>query len=341
MLSEWDYDNNINCGPSDFTYASSKRVNWKCKLGHKWTARIADRTRGRGCPVCAGKVVEVGFNDLTTIARDVCSDWDYDENGGFMPEMFTSKSGRLANWKCHLCGYKWSAKICNRVNHHGCPECAKNIRANTLRINAIKNKGSLKSSGFDYVKEWDYEKNNNITPDDVLAYTNEQYWWKCGACGCEWLASPDSRSQGSGCPECARSRNKSKLQEKVEKYIIDKYNYFIAHEYGCSVIDRNPVTNYPLPYDNDVTIGNNHLIIEVMGEQHYKITNYVIADARKREVSPKEELLYIQWKDEHKKQYAISQGYYYLAVPYTSENDESYKQLIDNKIHEILTNNTK
>lgn len=43
-----------------------------------------------------------------------------------------------------------------------------------------------------------------------------------------------------------------------------------------------------------------------------------------------------------KKQFALSHGYYYLAIPYTAENDESYKSMIDTKIHEILSlNNSK
>ena len=42
-----------------------------------------------------------------------------------------------------------------------------------------------------------------------------------------------------------------------------------------------------------------------------------------------------QWLDEYKKQYALSQGYYYLEIPYTAEKDDEYKQLIDDKINEI------
>ena len=92
-----------------------------------------------------------------------------------------------------------------------------------------------------------------------------------------------------------------------------------------------------MPYDNDVTIGKFHLIIETMGEQHFKITNYVKQDAKKKNVSPEEELKYIHWKDEYKKQYALSHGYYYLAIPYTAEKDDSYKSMIDTKIHEIIS----
>ena len=32
----------------------------------------------------------------------------------------------------------------------------------------------------------------------------------------------------------------------------------------------------------------------------------------------------------------VEQDYEYLAIPYWTEKDQSYKQLIDDKIHEIL-----
>ena len=132
------------------------------------------------------------------------------------------------------------------------------------------------------------------------------------------------------------------LQEKIRKYIVLERGFDVFHEKDCSILAINQKTRYPLPYDNDVHINGEHLIIETMGEQHFIITEYVKRDARKRNVTPEEELSYVQWKDEYKKQYALDNGYYYLAIPYTAEKDDKYKQLIDNKIHEILTlNNTK
>ena len=75
-----------------------------------------------------------------------------------------------------------------------------------------------------------------------------------------------------------------------------------------------------------------------MGEQHYNANAGWIRKAAERSHITKDELLAdIKWRDEYKKQYALSQGYYYLAIPYWTENDESYKTLIDEKIQSILT----
>lgn len=342
ILSEWDYKNNLDFTPLDFTPKSNKKVNWICNLGHQYQMKISDKTRGRSCPYCNGKKILIGFNDLQTLNPDICSDWDYDNNDGLTPKDFTVKSGKTVNWVCHICGYKWQSKICNRSNGSMCPKCAKKVRQNSLRKTIVSTKGSMVDSGREYIEEWDYEKNINIDIKNIPMYSNIKYWWKCSICGYEWESSPNTRSKGHGCPECSRKRTESKLQEKIRKYIEEKYQYNIAHERDCSLLPKNPKTNFPMPYDNDVFINNSHLIIETMGEQHFKITNFVKQDAAKMKITPEESLKYIQWKDTYKKQFALSHGYYYLAIPYTAEKDESYKFIIDTKIHEILSlDNTK
>lgn len=340
ILLEWSSNNDL--APCDFAPKSNKFASWICKYGHEYQMKIADKTRGRSCPYCAGKKVLIGFNDLETLYPDVCDDWDYENNNGLTPKDFTVKSGKKVNWKCHTCGYEWASKICNRTNGANCPNCAKKIRTKTLMSTIVSRNGSLIDSEYEYVKEWNYEKNIGIDISQVTIFSNIKYWWKCPVCGHEWKSSPNSRSKGHGCPECARQRTESKLQEKIRTYIENKYKFNIAHEKDCSILPKNPKTGFPMPYDNDIVISDTHLILETMGEQHFKITEFVKKDAKKRNVSPKEELEYIHWKDEYKKQFALSHGYYYLAIPYTAENDESYKSMIDTKIHEILSlNNSK
>lgn len=75
-----------------------------------------------------------------------------------------------------------------------------------------------------------------------------------------------------------------------------------------------------------------------MGDQHYYAkSGWIKKHAKRNNRSLKEELVEIQWRDEYKKQYALSQGCYYLAIPFWTENDESYKTLIDDAINSILT----
>lgn len=57
------------------------------------------------------------------------SEWDYDANieNGLYPERLGSQSNIYAYWRCRY-GHHWKAKINNRYNGRGCPECNKGRR---------------------------------------------------------------------------------------------------------------------------------------------------------------------------------------------------------------------
>ena len=105
--------------------------------------------------------------------------------------------------------------------------------------------------------------------------------------------------------------------------------------YICSIAPKNTKTNYPLPGDNEIIWKNGkHLIIEVHGEQHYKIDGYY----NKTDKELHQRKLY----DRYKRIKCIQAGYEYLEIPYTAfDKKETYKKLIDNKIKEILNLNKK
>lgn len=66
----------------------------------------------------------------------------------------------------------------------------------------IANNGSLQTHNHDLSKEWNYEKNGELTPYDVTPKSNKKVWWKCSK-GHEWQASVNNRSKGNGCPVCS------------------------------------------------------------------------------------------------------------------------------------------
>lgn len=56
LAAEWDYDANGELTPEQVLPCSMRRVDWICSIcGHHWTAPIAYRTEGSGCPVCRAK----------------------------------------------------------------------------------------------------------------------------------------------------------------------------------------------------------------------------------------------------------------------------------------------
>ncbi|SUV06410.1 Uncharacterised protein [Priestia megaterium] len=55
LLEEWDYEAN-NVSPREVTIGSKREIYWKCCRGHRWKARVYNRTKlGTGCPYCVKK----------------------------------------------------------------------------------------------------------------------------------------------------------------------------------------------------------------------------------------------------------------------------------------------
>lgn len=53
ITSEWHPTKNDNQTPAMYSKGSGVKVWWRCVEGHEWIARIADRTAGSRCPLCA------------------------------------------------------------------------------------------------------------------------------------------------------------------------------------------------------------------------------------------------------------------------------------------------
>ena len=128
LCSEWDYEKNGELIPSMITGNNGKKVWWKCKEGHSWQASINHRARGTGCPVCAGKTIVAGYNDLLTLYPKLCLDWNYERNIDIHPSFLRPRSDKKVWWKCQY-GHEWEASVSNRVSGTGCPFCAKEKRS--------------------------------------------------------------------------------------------------------------------------------------------------------------------------------------------------------------------
>jgi len=64
ILREWDYERNYQVKPTVISRYSLRPVWWKCRRGHRWRAKIADRTvDGEPCHICR-KDFEREFPDL-------------------------------------------------------------------------------------------------------------------------------------------------------------------------------------------------------------------------------------------------------------------------------------
>ena len=192
MLVEWDYEKNGNLRPEDYTNGSKKKVWWLCKHGHSWQTAIQQRSKGRGCPFCAGRKVLVGYNDFASLYPYVAETWCYEKNGNLRPEDVTAFSNKKVWWECSR-RHRWFAMINSRSNGRGCPYCSG--RKVWIGFN------DLPTTNLQLAMEWDYEKNGNLQPENFTAGSHTKIWWKCKQ-GHSWKVEVYSRKK-NGCPYCA------------------------------------------------------------------------------------------------------------------------------------------
>ncbi len=193
---EWNYKKNKNLKPENFFANSDKKVWWICKDGHEWQATISKRNKGTGCPYCSGVKRMIGYNDLTTINPNLASEWNYEKNKNLKPEDYVISSNKKVWWICKN-GHEWQATIVSRNAGHGCPYC--------VGQKVIKGYNDLTTINPILANEWNYKKNNELTPIDVMANSNKKVWWMCSK-GHEWQATINKRNHGRGCPFCANKK---------------------------------------------------------------------------------------------------------------------------------------
>ena len=196
LVCEWNDSRNGILRPDMFSCFTREKVWWKCSKGHEWCAPIADRSNGRGCPVCSNKEVLVGYNDLATTNPDLLEEWNYERNTLIAPTQVTIKSGKKVWWKC-VKGHEWEATIAHRSSGRGCPICSNK--------QVLIGYNDLSTTHPDLAKDWNYERNGNLTPEKVVAGSQKEVWWRCNK-GHEWCDSICHRISGRGCSVCSNHR---------------------------------------------------------------------------------------------------------------------------------------
>lgn len=135
---------------------------------------------------------------------EIACEWDYEKNSPLIPEHFAPHSNEKVGWICKKCGHKWDAAIGDRtrLKATGCPNCSRKNGAQKHVKTTINEKGSFANCYPVLLEEWDFDKNLNISPEEITAGTGKKAWWKCKTCGYEWYSSVSHRVNGRGCPYC-------------------------------------------------------------------------------------------------------------------------------------------
>ena len=197
LAEQWHSRRNGEFRPEAVLPGSHRSVWWQCSARHEWKATINSRVNGSGCPICAGRVVLPGENDLETVSPVLAAQWHPDKNGQLRPSQVIGGSKRKVWWRCEW-GHEWQASIKSRIQGAGCPVCAGRV------VNPGEN--DLKSFSPELAEQWNREKNGTLRPEQVSVFCNKKVWWKCGR-GHEWQAKiSDRATKRSDCPYCTNRK---------------------------------------------------------------------------------------------------------------------------------------
>ena len=217
LAQEWHPTKNSTLRPWEVTFGAKRKVWWRCEKGHEWSASVQSRTLdGTGCPVCTGRMILSGENDMASQFPEVAREWHPTKNGPLLPSQVTPACKRRVWWLCPL-GHEYMAAVGMRtMRNSGCPYCAgKKVLAGF---------NDLATMEPEVAAQWHPTLNNSLTPQMVTAGSHKKVWWTCAE-GHIWKAVIYSRAgkQKRGCPVCAgvvsgkrRARYEKMLSEAAE-----------------------------------------------------------------------------------------------------------------------------
>ena len=279
----------LGWNPSDVIAGSNQKLNWRCKMGHTWAAKVNHRTSSEsGCPICSNNALLVGFNDLKTKFPAIAS-----EAHGWDPTTVIAGTAQKRKWRCKL-NHIWDASVNQRTSRgRGCPVCAG--QKLLVGFNDLKTRfPEIAAEAYG----WD--------PTTVFAATTEKREWKC-ALGHRWNASIGSRTvNGNGCPVCAGQKllvGFNDLKTRFPEIAAEAYGWdpttVIAgtdktrrwrcvqlHTWSATINNRTSQgTGCPICADSGFNPGKDawFYLMQRPGEQQLGITNNIVQRIKQHE----------------------------------------------------------
>ena len=214
LAKEWHPTKNGALTPRDVAPGTKRQVWWRCEKGHTWRCSVQSRTlEGTGCPVCAGRVILPGENDLASRFPEIAKEWHPTKNAPLLPSQVAPSSKRRVWWRCPV-GHEYAAEIGMRtIRNSGCPYCAgKKVLAGF---------NDLATTQPQIAAQWHAALNGALTPQMVTAGSHKKIWWKCAE-GHIWKAAVYARAgkQRRGCPVCAgvvSGKRKARYERMLEE----------------------------------------------------------------------------------------------------------------------------
>lgn len=221
LLRQWDKTANLPLTPETVASGSSRNIRWICEKGHTFvTTPCARIVRHMGCPICAGKRILTGYNDLKTLYPELMDEWNEKKNGALKPDEISPHTQRKAWWICQKCGYEWYTAVNNRTvpRSTGCPVCTGKI--------TVPGINDLVTQFPEIAKRWHPTKNGELKPSMVTFGSRKKVWWVCQK-GHKYYAAISSQQEQGGCPICAGKKTLAGFNDFASHYpeLIQEWDY--------------------------------------------------------------------------------------------------------------------
>lgn len=228
VAAEWS-DRNHPLLPTMVTAFANRKVWWKCSKGHEWYTLISTRSGGSQCPYCSGIILLKGFNDFATTHPLLAEEWS-ERNLPLTPDMVNEKSCKNVWWRCRKCGFEWQSLVQSRIKGTVCPVCADRA--------VLAGYNDLATTDTYLLDEWDYERNEEISPTQVSRNSMRSVWWKCPM-GHSWKGKISERAvEGVRCKVCEK--------EYQSVFPLLAVNYYAAREGLRSLLHSDSIIGISL-----------------------------------------------------------------------------------------------
>lgn len=193
VMAFWDWNRNT-LSPRQVGLGSERKVSWLCSRGHSFERMVVEMVKSSRCPYCENRKFLKGYNDLATVSPDLAQQLHPTLNQGVTAENILAGGQKKYWWQCNK-GHEWRTGIHVRLLlNRGCPVCSNNeVRQGV---------NDMSTTHPELASEWHPTRNNDLTPETVVAGTSKRIWWICDS-GHEWKTTGNYRIiDDSGCPGC-------------------------------------------------------------------------------------------------------------------------------------------
>ena len=219
--------------PSKVSAGSDKKALFICPdCGQEFKAPVYNVVKSvsygnTGCPVCAGRKVVPGINDLASQCPEAAAMWS--SKNELSASEVAVKSSQKVFFKCHDCGKEFKATIANVVRAvgdgtTGCPVCAGRKVAPGIN--------DLASQCPEAAAMW--SSKNKLSASEVTVKSHQKVFFKCRDCGQEFEATIANvvRAVSNDCTGCYDCNMRKKNVISKPEWFYTRFYLAFAGENG-------------------------------------------------------------------------------------------------------------